>query len=388
MPKKIKTLTNNNTTTSTPKLGKFNTLNHSKKEEKKNEIKEEKKNEIKIEKKNEIKEEKKNKITVEKKDEEKVVEKNENLKEKKEEQKTEENEKLSIKEIQNNSKKQEEKKASAEIYLPLIIPLLNKISKILPQYKMNGYHNIWIMKPSCLSRGRDIQCINSLSKIKKNIAENNINYVLQKYIENPLIIHNKKFDIRQWVLITSIHPLTIWKWEEPYFRFSAENYDINNISNIYSHLTNNSIAKYSQKFNSDNLIKEDMWDLTQFRNYLYEKYKKDLWDEIDEKIKKAIICSFDSGRHEIGYRENSHELYGYDFMIDEDFNVYLIEINSSPAMDYSTSITGRLVKEMLGNIIQIVIDHKDNNENCDKIGKYLKIYNGKEEINEKFLPNK
>ena len=131
-----------------------------------------------------------------------------------------------------------------------------------------------------------------------------------------------------------------------------------------------------------------MWDLTQFRNYLYEKYKKDLWDEIDEKIKKAIICSFDSGRHEIGYRENSHELYGYDFMIDEDFNVYLIEINSSPAMDYSTSITGRLVKEMLGNIIQIVIDHKDNNENYDKIGKYLKIYNGKEEISEKFLPNK
>ena len=53
----------------------------------------------------------------------------------KEEQKTEENEKLSIKEIQNNSKKTRrkkedlEKKASAEIYLPQIIPLLNKLSK-------------------------------------------------------------------------------------------------------------------------------------------------------------------------------------------------------------------------------------------------------------------
>ena len=53
----------------------------------------------------------------------------------KEEQKTEENEKLSIKEIQKHLKKQEEKKedlekkASAEIYLPQIIPLLNKLSK-------------------------------------------------------------------------------------------------------------------------------------------------------------------------------------------------------------------------------------------------------------------
>ena len=33
-------------------------------------------------------------------------------------------------------------------------------------------------------------------------------------------------------------------------------------------------------------------------------------------------------------------------IIDEDFNDYLIEINSSPAMDYSTSITGRLLNEM------------------------------------------
>ena len=273
-------------------------------------------------------------------------------------------------------------------YLPEINTILKKLSETLPQYKMNGYHNIWIMKPSNLSRGREIHCINNLSKITKNLNETNNNIVLQKYIENPLIIHKKKFDIRQWVLITSIHPLTIWQWEEPYLRFSAENYDIENINNIYSHLTNNSIAKHSENYNKENLIKEDMWDIYQFKNYLVDYYKKDFWNEIKEKIKNAIICSFDCARHEIGYRENSHELYGYDFMIDEDFNVYLIEINSSPAMDYSTSITEKLVKEMLGNIIQIVIDNKNNLENCDKIGKYVKIYNGNCEVNEKFLPNK
>jgi len=31
-------------------------------------------------------------------------------------------------------------------------------------------------------------------------------------------------------------------------------------------------------------------------------------------------------------------------MIDTDFNAWLIEVNSSPAMDYSTHITEKLVK--------------------------------------------
>ena len=29
-------------------------------------------------------------------------------------------------------------------------------------------------------------------------------------------------------------------------------------------------------------------------------------------------------------------MFGYDFMIDDDYTVWLIEVNSSPAMDYST----------------------------------------------------
>ena len=29
-------------------------------------------------------------------------------------------------------------------------------------------------------------------------------------------------------------------------------------------------------------------------------------------------------------------MFGYDIMVDEEFNCWLIEVNSSPAMDYST----------------------------------------------------
>lgn len=37
------------------------------------------------------------------------------------------------------------------------------------------------------------------------------------------------------------------------------------------------------------------------------------------------------------------EFIGYDFMVDSNYQPWLIEINSSPSMDYSTSITKELV---------------------------------------------
>lgn len=38
----------------------------------------------------------------------------------------------------------------------------------------------------------------------------------------------------------------------------------------------------------------------------------------------------------VNMRKNTFEIFGFDFMIDNNFNPWIIEINSSPAMDYST----------------------------------------------------
>lgn len=40
----------------------------------------------------------------------------------------------------------------------------------------------------------------------------------------------------------------------------------------------------------------------------------------------------------VEHRSKSWELYGYDFMVDDQYKPWLIEINSSPACDYSTKV--------------------------------------------------
>jgi tubulin monoglycylase TTLL3/8 len=49
-----------------------------------------------------------------------------------------------------------------------------------------------------------------------------------------------------------------------------------------------------------------------------------------------VILSCLAACENIKNRRNSFEFYGYDFLVDENCKPWLIEVNSSPAMDYST----------------------------------------------------
>jgi tubulin monoglycylase TTLL3/8 len=45
-------------------------------------------------------------------------------------------------------------------------------------------------------------------------------------------------------------------------------------------------------------------------------------------------------------------------MLDDVFNAWLIEVNSSPAMDYSTPVTEKLVKQCLEDVCKVLVDYE------------------------------
>ena len=56
-------------------------------------------------------------------------------------------------------------------------------------------------------------------------------------------------------------------------------------------------------------------------------------------------------------RKNSYELYGADFMLTSDLRPWLLEINSSPALGATTSITSRLCSAVLEDVIKVKKKH-------------------------------
>ncbi|XP_050309335.1 tubulin monoglycylase TTLL3-like [Anthonomus grandis grandis] len=241
--------------------------------------------------------------------------------------------------------------------------LLNQLREYMPWLDMDGYMNIWILKPTNSSRGIGIHICRTLQYILEVVRKNpNRRYVIQKYIERPFLIHDTKFDIRQWFLVSSSYPLTIWLYKVCYLRFSSQTYNLRKLHESI-HLTNNSVqAKYMQKNTRDPLLPSyGMWDSKQFKNYLSDIGFPEIFDTvIYPGMKQCITGAMIAHRDKIDRRKCCFELYGADFMLAENFEPWLLEINSNPALHASTPVTARLCPEVLEDVIKVVIDYDRN----------------------------
>ncbi|CAG5096461.1 Similar to TTLL3A: Tubulin glycylase 3A (Drosophila melanogaster) [Cotesia congregata] len=243
--------------------------------------------------------------------------------------------------------------------------ILKRMRKYWQQLDMDGVLSIWILKPGNRSRGRGIVLMNKIEDIIAKISPANksdTRYVVQKYIERPLLIYNTKFDIRQWFIVTCAQPLTLWMYRESYLRFCSQKFRLNDLHESI-HLNNHAVqCKYRNSPDRDTALPNDnMWDATTFKKFLNSQGHSSAWDElIYPGMKQSLVGSLLASQEAMDRRKNSFELYGADFMVMEDFSVWLIEINSHPDMSYSTTVTTRLCKQVMEDLIKVIIDFREN----------------------------
>ena len=131
----------------------------------------------------------------------------------------------------------------------------SKMREIKRKYKVSK--NVWIVKPGeNTNRGNGITVCGSLQEIKKVIQQAHANpatrdrsFIIQKYIDHPLLISGRKFDFRCFGLLTSINGyLKGYFYDDGYVRTSCEKYDIDDLTNKFVHLTNDAVQKKAEDY--------------------------------------------------------------------------------------------------------------------------------------------
>eukprot|EP00347_Sterkiella_histriomuscorum_P006796 403351400 len=278
----------------------------------------------------------------------------------------------------------------------------------------HDYKNLWLLKPTGLNRGRGIHIFKSLEELKQilndfydvklssqqspikeqqkkiqnqqvesqqeelEVGQNNkqviekfksYGFVVQKYIEKPLLFKNRKFDLRVWALINYDMKCYVFKQ------------DINNqliiskgmLYKIYVHLTNNAIQKNSDnygKFEDGNQIslKELAVTIISFGQLIIQdnlseqpQNKQGLsGDEIklmlEDQYKSLILHSLKAVKNKLKFQKHTFELVGYDFIVDEDLQSYIIEVNTNPCIEESSGLLKMLLPRMIDDMFKLTID--------------------------------
>lgn len=169
--------------------------------------------------------------------------------------------------------------------------------------------------------------------------------VVQQYVSQPLLRDGLKFDLRLYVLVTSVAPLRAFLYHEGLARFAVDPYAApsrENMRNVHMHLTNYSLNKNAAGFK-----RSDAGDggndgskraVSSLLAALEAEGKvadaEQLWKDLGALVGRALAVLQPSLAlaRAAGASQPRFKLLGFDVLLDAKAQPWLIEINDHPSL--------------------------------------------------------
>ncbi|XP_068588958.1 protein polyglycylase TTLL10 isoform X2 [Cebidichthys violaceus] len=226
----------------------------------------------------------------------------------------------------------------------------------------NNENQMWICKPTGLNQGRGIFLMKSQEDVaafrlklqhtegsqanKKMHQRQPQARIVQHYIRRPLLLKGKKFDVRSYLLIACTAPYMVF-FRHGYVRLTCDLYDPSS-NNLSAHLTNQYMQKKNPLYSQ---LKEDtVWSMESFNTYVNDRFRvaKGLprdWvlGAFAKRMQQIMTQCFLAVKSKFDCRLGFFDLIGCDFLVDEDFKVWLLEMNCNPALHTNCEVLKEVI---------------------------------------------
>uniref|UniRef100_A0A8C6XSG3 Tubulin tyrosine ligase like 10 n=1 Tax=Naja naja TaxID=35670 RepID=A0A8C6XSG3_NAJNA len=235
--------------------------------------------------------------------------------------------------------------------------------------------HIWICKPTSSNQGRGIFLLKSQAEVrtlqaKLQSMEDELTYkkvpyklpqarIVQRYIDHPLLLEGKKFDVRSYLLIACTVPYMVF-FGHGYVRLTCLNYDPKS-NDLTSHLTNQYVQKKSPIYT--HVKEETVWLMERFNNYVNEKFRQAkglprdwVFNSFTKRMKEIMLQCFLSVKSKLECKLGFFDLIGCDFLIDEDFKVWLLEMNANPALHSNCTALRTVIPTVVNETLDLTLE--------------------------------
>lgn len=257
---------------------------------------------------------------------------------------------------------------------------------------------VWILKPSMSDKGQGIRLFKSIEQLQsifdsfeeekdedeqeEDDDNNGIiisqlrHFIVQEYQSNPLLLpsyDNKKFHLRTYVVCQG--NLRVFVYKNILTLFSDSSYenpkDLENNSNteinMNGHLTNTCLQE------SESPLVVPFWLL----NDIEKSDKNNIYEQIKEITSELFKAATSVDKINFQPLDNAIEIFGIDFLVNDDLQVNLLEVNSYPDFKQTGDDLKELIYELFDSVVVQVVnplinstgnnDDLDSNSNLDLV---------------------
>jgi len=190
--------------------------------------------------------------------------------------------------------------------------------------------------------------------------------VLQVAVAQPLLIDNRKFDIRAFMLVASTNPLMAY-YHDGYLTMSLYKYNTESKDGGI-HLAHTDMAKKVFEF-AEQSKKYSMEEMTKIKRNSYAEYSQlqeylrkqgmivdAYWldNYLRPQMQKAMIHLLRMSQDKFSKKSSIYELYAVDFVMDENLNLWFIDANSMPSLQGWTPDRVQFFNRMMSETFEIV----------------------------------